>query len=62
MAGVFQPAQLRARAQQWRRQAEQESNQRRVLQLRQLAEALEQEADALVRYRWEAAVERGVAA
>jgi|HubBroStandDraft_6_1064221.scaffolds.fasta_scaffold2244089_1 hypothetical protein len=49
-------AQLRVRAQDCREQAEQESDQRRVSQLRQLAEALEQEADALTRFQWQEAV------
>jgi acyl-CoA reductase-like NAD-dependent aldehyde dehydrogenase len=52
MADGFRPAQLRVRALDFREQAKRESDQRRASQLRQLAEALEQEADALTRFEW----------
>jgi hypothetical protein len=51
MADGLHPAHLRARAQQWRKLAEEETDQRRMSQYRQLAEALEQEADAIGRFR-----------
>jgi hypothetical protein len=56
MADGFRPTQLRVRAHGCRQQAELEGDQRRASQLRQLAEALEQEADALTRFQWQEAV------
>jgi len=48
-------ARLRERAQHYRKRAEEETRQRKVSQLRQLAEALEQEAAAITRFRLEEA-------
>jgi len=51
MVDLDQPARLRVRAQDWRRQAERERSPREASRLLQLAEALEQEADAIGRFR-----------
>jgi hypothetical protein len=51
MADLDQLATLRTRAQDWRRQAERERSPREASRLLQLAEALEQEADAIGRFR-----------
>jgi ribosomal protein L9 len=56
MADGIQPTQLIARAHRWRKQAEHETKQKKVSQLLQLAEALEQEANAISRYRREEAL------
>jgi hypothetical protein len=51
MADLDRPAQLRARAQDCRRQAQRERSLREASRLLQLAAALEQEADAIGRFR-----------
>jgi len=51
MADGFHLAQIRARAQHWRDLLKEETDPRRISQYRQLAEALEQEADAIGRFR-----------
>jgi hypothetical protein len=51
MADGFHLVQIRARAQHWRELLKEETDPRRISQYRQLAEALEQEADAIDRFR-----------